>query len=128
MMLEGIYLIAYRSNPNALWLVPAGWLSPSPQVSGSIVFIEGALLLALSLIALAWRGWHRSVGVGALTIGLLSLFSGGGFLVGAFLAYFGGIIAIYHTPPPERSPIVGPSPESPEYDPVVEADLRGSES
>ncbi|MFZ0891883.1 MAG: hypothetical protein WB778_10155 [Thermoplasmata archaeon] len=86
MMLEGIYLIAYRWSPNVLWLVPSGFLTPTPYVSGSIAMVEGIFLLVLSLIALAWRGWHRSVGVGALTLGLLSLFSGGGFLIGAFLA------------------------------------------
>ncbi|MFZ1023636.1 MAG: hypothetical protein WAN87_05835 [Thermoplasmata archaeon] len=128
MTLEGIYLMAYRWSPNVLWLVPSSFLSPSPYVSGSIALTGGAILLALALVALAWRGWHRSVGVGALTLGLLSLFSGGGFFIGAFLAYFGGVIAIYHTPPPGRSSVAGPSPDSPDYDPVVEADLRGSES
>jgi hypothetical protein len=124
MMLEGVYLIAYGSSITFSALIPAGATIPSLYVSGYLAFVEGALLLVLSMMAVAWRGAHRFVGVGSLTIGLLSLFSGGGFWIGAAFAYVGGVIAIYHTPTSAASPDVGPSPESPDYDPVIEADMN----
>lgn len=128
MMIEGIYFVAYGSSVTYNVLIPSGLLVPSLYVSGYIAFLEGALVLALALIALTWRGWHRFVGVGCLTIGLLSLFSGGGFFVGAVVAYIGGIIAVYHTPPSVLAAAVEPSPDNPDYDPVIDADTRAFES
>ena len=127
MMLEGVYFIAYGSTISFSSIIPSGATIPSLYVSGYLAFLEGALLLVLAVIAVSWRGSHRLVGVGSLTIGLLSLFSGGGFLIGAALAYVGGIIAVYHSPPTLATPVADASPESPDYDPVIEADLNASQ-
>ena len=126
MMLEGLYLVAYGSNLTFSTLIPSGSTIPSLYYSGYVAFLEGVLVLVLAIVAVAWRGWHRFAGVGSITLGLLSLFSGGGFLLGAFLAYVGGVIAVYHNPVSVASSTAGPSHDSPDYDPVIEADMNAN--
>jgi hypothetical protein len=128
MMLEGVYFAAYGGGLPGSAFIPSGSLIPPLQVSGYFAFLEGAVILFLSLVVLAWPGWHLLVGIGSITLGLLSLFSGGGFLAGAVLAYIGGIIAIYHTPRHAAPNEVDLAMEIIEDDPVIEADLLASET
>lgn len=122
MMLEGVYFAAYGSS------IPSGSLIPSLRVSGYLAVVEGALVLGLGLLVFTWPSWHRVVGIGSISLGLLSLFSGGGFLLGAFLAWIGGVIAIYHAPRHTGLNAEASLSEATDLDPVVEADILDSES
>ncbi|HEY1198155.1 MAG TPA: hypothetical protein VGG32_05465 [Thermoplasmata archaeon] len=128
MMLEGVYFVAYGAGIPAYAFIPSGSFIPSLQVSGIIAFFEGALVLTLALVVLAWPSWHRFVGVGSITLGLLNMFSGGGwFLAGTVLAYIGGVIAIYYTPRRTAVSAIELSADIIDDDPVIEADILSSE-
>ncbi|MGP8072639.1 MAG: hypothetical protein ACLPZM_05870 [Thermoplasmata archaeon] len=128
MMLEGVYFVAYYAGTPSSAFIPSGSLVPSLYVSGFLVFLEGAFILGLALLVLTGPSWNRLVGIGAISLGLLSLFSGGGFLVGAVLAWFGGIFAIYYIPSPTPATPARPEAEVLDDDPVIEADMMGSET
>ena len=128
MMLEGVLFAAYGGGWQSVGLIPSGGFIPSVQTSGYLLFVEGALLLVLLLGVLNSPSTHRFVGVAALTLGLLSLFSGGGFLVGAATAYLGGVLAVFFQPTPVPVPPIQVAPDRDDYDPVIEADVLGTES
>jgi hypothetical protein len=129
MMLEGIYFAAYGASLPSYAFIPSGSFIPSLQVSGYISFFEGVLVFVLALVVLAWPSWHRFVGIGSITLGMLNIFSGGGwFLFGTALAYIGGVLAIYVTPRRARFVNTEVSREILDNDPVIEADVLDSEA
>jgi hypothetical protein len=125
-LLEGVYLVSTRVNAPFNDFVPSGPLIPSVQVLGSLACIEGAAILALALWVYTQPEFHTVVGIGSLTIALLSLYSGGGFLAGATLAWVGGILAIYHRAGSSAAGMF--TPEDLEEDPVIEADVLAAEA
>ena len=70
---------------------------------------------------------HAAWGVLMITLALLSLYAGGGFVLGAVLGWVGGVLAIGYRSngwlPGGRSV----SPRDVEEDPVIEADLADAE-
>ena len=125
--LEGVYLsLLGGSTPLTGGLVPASATGTSPEVLGVLALVEATVVLALSFLVYTSPGTHLFVGVAGLTIALLSLYSGGGFLIGAFLIYVGGVVTIYHRPGRRPRPAPPIAPEEVEDDPVVEADLLAS--
>lgn len=104
-VLEGIYLLSSRGIPSTNGFYPSDFLIPSVQVAANIALLEGAVALGLALMVYERPRSDTFVGVALLTIALLSLFIGGGFLLGAMLVYVGGIMAIYHHS--ERAPSAG---------------------
>jgi hypothetical protein len=125
-ILEGVYLVAARVNAPFNDFVPTGLLIPSAQTLGFLACLEGAAILGLALWVYAQPEFHTVVGIGSLTIALLSLYSGGGFLAGATLAWVGGILAIYHRAGSSAAGVF--TPEDLEEDPVIEADVLASEA
>jgi hypothetical protein len=125
-VLEGIYLVLSHVSAPLNDFVPTGLLIPSVQVLGFLACVEGGAILGLALWVYAQPEFHTVAGIGSLTIALLSLYSGGGFLAGATLAWVGGILAIYHRPGPSFAGAY--SPEDLAEDPVIEADVLASEA
>jgi hypothetical protein len=125
--LEGIYVSLLGGSFSLTNdLVPSGPLVPSPAVLGVLALVEAAVALALAVLVYTSPGTHTFAGIASLTVALLSLYSGGGFLIGAFLVYVGGVIAVYHGTGRRRRPPVPAELEESDEDPVVEADLLDS--
>ncbi|MGP8158058.1 MAG: DUF6114 domain-containing protein [Thermoplasmata archaeon] len=125
-ILEGVYLVSSHVNAPFNDFVPTGLLIPSAQALGYLACLEGAAILVLALWAYAQPEFHTVVGIGSLTLALLSLYSGGGFLAGATLAWVGGILAIYHRAGWSAAGMF--TPEDLEEDPVIEADVLAAEA
>ncbi len=86
-----------------------------------------AILLEIFAAALYFAPRHHVfLGVAILTLSLLSLYTGGGFVVGAFLAYVGSLIAVFASVAPVRRESNAPMPAEAADDPVLEADLLAS--
>ena len=117
--LQSIYLVAYGD-----YLAPVawtGWIS-SGQTLGGLGLLESAALFGLAFWLLRQPHHHVLLGIGSLTIALISLFSGGGFWLGALCAYVAGVMAIRLSPEPHRPPDPASVREA-EDDPVAEADV-----
>ncbi len=110
----------------------AGWgfyvppVLPGPAISpgglgGMAVGVAVAVVL-LSFLLLFWPQAHVTVGIGIVTFGLLSLPLGGGFFLGAMVAWVGGVLAILYVPRLVANPTTVIE-EEPFVDPVEEADL-----
>lgn len=95
-VLEGVSLTS-PSGPfmPTNWPVFALGLSVSTTALAIFSIVLGSLGLAFTLLVYLWPDAHTFSGIGAITIALLSLFSGGGFLLGALLLWLGGVLAIY---------------------------------
>ena len=117
--LQSLYLAVYGN-----YLTPFGWsgLSISGNALGGVGLLESTAIVALSVLLYAMPYRHAMIGVGMVTFALLSLASGGGFVIGAFLAWVAGVMGVMLFPAPRRQP----SPESIREaadDPVAEADV-----
>ena len=110
-------------------LVPAltwGDLGLSFGVLGWFGILVALLLVALSVWLYSAPEQHLILGVGMLTLAVLSLYSGGGLILGFLLSYVGSLLAIFARPPTAfrgAVPILSPQAQD---DPVVEADLIDS--
>lgn len=95
-VLEGVWLTS-TGNPfmPTSWPVFALGLSVSTSAMAILSILFGGLGLALTLLVYLWPDVHTFTGIGTITIASLSLFTGGGFLLGALLLWVGGILAIY---------------------------------
>lgn len=95
-VLEGVSLTGSTNS-----FVPINWtiFALSTTVSTSVVaaftIFLGGLALALTLLVYLWPEGHTFAGIGTISIASLSLYSGGGFLLGALLLWVGGVLAIY---------------------------------
>jgi hypothetical protein len=94
-VLEGVYIMTIGVSLAGNDLIPTGLLVTSFEQLGVLTVIGGALALGLMLLVYARPNTHTFVGVGTISLGVLSLFSGGGFLLGAFLLWAGGVMAVY---------------------------------
>ncbi len=95
-VLEGVFLTGTGNS-----FLPSGWpvfalgTSVSTVVVAILTIFLGCLALAFTLFVYLWPEAHTFAGIGTITIASLSLFSGGGFLLGALLLWVGGVLAIY---------------------------------
>jgi hypothetical protein len=122
-LIEGVYLAAYGTASPYSYPSPLGLVLPTTPVAGVLSAIGGAIGLALGALVVARPDYHTLVGAGSLTIGLLTVYAGGGFLIGSTLLYVGGLLALYYEPQPV-SVAEAELPEEPlDEDPVVEADI-----
>ncbi|HZY92446.1 MAG TPA: hypothetical protein VFG07_06720 [Thermoplasmata archaeon] len=93
---------------------------------GGLNAFEGLLLILLAFALLFNPRNHTGIGIGVLTFAMLSLLTGGGFYLGALLAYFGGVLGILFAYRPVASPNVALERIEEFDDPVAEADLIDS--
>ncbi|MFY9716925.1 MAG: zinc ribbon domain-containing protein [Thermoplasmata archaeon] len=61
--------------------------------------LMGILVFVLALAVYESPDAHRGLGIAILSLSLLSLLGGGGFVIGAILGSLGGILAILHVDP-----------------------------
>ncbi|HTP53838.1 MAG TPA: zinc ribbon domain-containing protein [Thermoplasmata archaeon] len=96
--LEGVYLTMVSNAVSRL-----GYLSLSGVIAelAAVGIVAGMLVFVLALVAYSNPDAHTGCGIAILSVSLLSLFGGGGFLVGALLGSVGGILAILHVVPTE---------------------------
>jgi hypothetical protein len=94
-VLEGIFFVADGPNITPAHIFGYG-LAISAAGMGIIAIIEGCLALGLLLFVYAEPGGATLVGIGTISLALLSLFIGGGFLLGALLLWAGGVMAIFY--------------------------------
>lgn len=115
------------------------WLSGAPASGGPSVLgpsietgppemILGVLLFGLAFGLLASPRNHTGIGIASITVALLSLFAGGGFVVGALVAYAGGVLSVIYVPTrvprSETRSTSDREDDSEEFDdPVAEAEL-----
>ena len=122
-LLQSLYLAAFGSFfSTSTW----GVLGLSVQELGGFGILVAVLLEVFAISLYFAPDRHLFLGVGMLTLSLLSAYSGGGLILGSFLCYIASVIAIFSHPPPtlRRSPVIS-APEAQE-DPVIEADLLDS--
>jgi hypothetical protein len=120
--LQSIYEIAYGGGA-ASWNVYG--IAVALPTLGAIGGFESAVLLGASLLLYEFPHLHSTAGVALLTFALLSLFSGGGFILGALCGYVAGLLALSFSPGPRRRPTPESLREASE-DPVAEADVLDS--
>ena len=132
--LAGAVLIALQSaevilNPGNYHAPNFGGFTFGVASLGAMGFVEAVVLVAASAGAFLSPRAHLELGVIVISIALLSFYVGGGFFLGALLAYVGGILAIFHEPkevPVKPIPTGTPAAAEIEEDPVLEADLIDS--
>lgn len=132
--LAGAVLIALQSAEVILY--PGSYHAPNfggftfgVESLGAMGFVEAVILVAASAGAFLSPRAHLELGVVVITIAVFSFYVGGGFFLGALLAYVGGILAIFHEPkevPVKPIPAGTPVAAEIEEDPVLEADLIDS--
>ena len=119
-LVQSIYDIVFSSPPAATL---GGTLSISAAVVG-VVGLVGAVLMEVLGIAIYFAPErHRVLGVGIMTLSLLSFYSGGGYLLGGFLCYVASLIAIFASIRTAARPARFSLPAEAAEDPVLEADL-----
>jgi len=122
---EGALLILYPGHYSAPNL---GGVGLTVGGLGVMAFAEAIVLIVVSAGAYLSPKSHLEFGVIMLTMAVLSLYTGGGFFLGALLGYVGGILAVFHDP--AQVPVEPAHPPAKEVeaeeDPVVEADLIDS--
>lgn len=111
MIVEGIFLTVVGSAAGT-----AGFASAATLL-GDLGFLGGlfgfiVLLLAIALFRNPYS--HVGYGIAILILSLLSLFGGGGFILGLILGMVGGIMAIIFSPeqddlPPSLAPVPDPT-------------------
>lgn len=122
-LLQGVYDLALGSLLESPLF---GVLSVPAQAIGAFGVFTAIVLEVLALALYFEPHRHLALGVGIMTVALLSLFAGGGLLLGTFLCYAGSLIAIFASVPAKpRAKEVSLPPEAMD-DPVLEADLRDS--
>lgn len=95
-VLEGVFLtVAGSSLMPISWTVFALSTTVSTSVVAAVTIGLGGLALALTLLVYLWPETHTFGGIGMISIASLSLFSGGGLLLGALMLWVGGVLAIY---------------------------------
>jgi hypothetical protein len=122
--LEGLYLVV--AGPTTSYfgsLATGGTFVVSTTALGVLAVLAGLSGSGLAAMVSARPDHHTFVGGASLTIALLSLFAGGGFLLGAALLYVGGCLALYYRPAPALSPQEDAPDDVLDEDPVVEADM-----
>ncbi|MGI0071731.1 MAG: hypothetical protein ACRECT_06665 [Thermoplasmata archaeon] len=123
-LFESEYWFAFGASIQTPWWI--GTTLTAQQV-GAFGVVDGLFLVAVGVLLLLVPRHHAILGVGILTLALLSLFIGGGFLVGAFLGYAASLFAIFTRPLPAPLPHPTRSVLVDMDDPVAEADLIDSE-
>lgn len=99
-LLEGVYLSGTRNSFLPInWTVFALSTTVSTSVVAAFTIFLGGLALALMLLVYLWPEARTLAGIGTISIASLSIFSGGGFLLGALLLWVGGVLSIYHRRP-----------------------------
>jgi len=132
--LAGAVLIALQAADVILY--PGGYHAPTfgsfsfGVVSlGTMGFVEAVILVIASAGAFLSPRSHLELGVIVITMAVFSFYVGGGFFLGALLAYVGGILMIFHEPkelPVKPIPAGTSAAAEIEEDPVMEADLIDS--
>lgn len=126
--LSGAALIALQST----WAVLFGGLAESPQgpgwglsiqVLGGLGLAEAVGLALASLFAYTLVRSHTTLGIVMISLSLLSLYSGGGLILGTLLGYVGGLLAIAYRPVGETVDIMNVNLDEVRDDPVAEAEL-----
>ncbi|HYA70410.1 MAG TPA: hypothetical protein VEH28_03485 [Thermoplasmata archaeon] len=95
------------------------------DLGGFGLFVAFALIL-LAILLFFVPGRHLVLGVGMLTFSLLSLYSGGGAILGFLLCYVASLIAIFARPRLVARAVPRVRSAEAAEDPVVEADLLDS--
>jgi hypothetical protein len=93
-VLEGVFFVGTLDYIPPAFIFGYG-VTVSAATMGLIAIIEGSLALCLMLLVYAEPGAHVLVGIGAISLALLSLFTGGGFLLGALILWVSGAVTIY---------------------------------
>jgi hypothetical protein len=94
-LLGGLFLGAVSDALNARGET---YLAGAASEFGVLGDLFGILLMGLSYGLIRSPDSHVGLGIGILVIGVLSLFGGGGFLIGTILAVLAGILAILFVP------------------------------
>lgn len=123
-LVQGVYDLALGS---LLQSPLFGALTISAQVLGAYGVLDAIVLEVLAAALYFAPQRHLTVGVGMMTFALLSIYAGGGLLLGAFLCYMASLIAIFATVPATPRPSEVALPPEAAEDPVLEADLRESD-
>jgi hypothetical protein len=120
--LESIYQIAYGSS---LVTLNGLGLAYSVRTLGVFGAFESVLLVVFCVLLFEYPHLHKTCGVALLTLAVLSLFSGGGLLLGTLCSYVAGVLSVFLFPVPRRRPTAASLRDSAE-DPVAEADVLDS--
>jgi hypothetical protein len=91
-LLEGAVYLVLGISVDAL--STAGNGTPSPGV-GLLAILFGSVILVLSGVVIAIPGAHRGLGLAILTLSLVSLPLGGGFLLGTLVGWVGGVAILF---------------------------------
>lgn len=94
-VVEGLALLAGGTEPIMLVTPPASSELPS---LGGVGVATGIGILALGFSLQENLGHRVGVGIALVVLGLLSVASGGGFLLGTGLAVAGGLLAVVRQP------------------------------
>ena len=98
-------------------------VSSSLGAAGAIDVFEGVVLILLAFGLLFNPRSHTGIGIAVLTFALLSVFTGGGFYLGALLGFLGGVLGIIFKPRLQVEASDSQTSEEEFDDPVEEADL-----
>jgi hypothetical protein len=111
MLVDGIYLFAVANAATV-----AGFATASSLI-GVVAFLGvffGFIVIILAVLLYRNPEAHTGYGIAILVLSLLSIFGGGGFLLGLVLGAIAGIFAILFEPDPWESSFVPvPSTTSP---------------
>ncbi|MGP8077856.1 MAG: hypothetical protein ACLQD8_03975 [Thermoplasmata archaeon] len=121
--LQSLYTLLVAGSVPFSLEISVPWFTP---VAGTLGAIDASVLAAVSLLLYFWPRAHVGLGIALITFSVLSLNSGGGFLLGALLAYVGGVVAIGLRPGRWRGAPGDVSLSDADDDPVIEADLVDS--
>lgn len=95
MLVEGVYLSVVGSVASGAGLVAAGSLLGGLGFLGAFF---GFIVLILSILLFRNPDSHTGYGIAILVLSLLSIFGGGGFIIGLIVGAIGGILAIVFQP------------------------------
>jgi len=98
----------------------------SLQAIGWLGLAEGAALVLFAVLLSFNPHRHMWAGIGLMTLGLVSLYGGGGFVLGALLCWVAGLLAIMARPGETNRRSWNVDLSTLEEDPVIEADLLDS--
>lgn len=92
---DGVLLMILGGAASSLGLYAAGGLLGG---LGFLGLLFGVILIVLAVQLYRTPELHSPYGIGILLLSLVSIFTGGGFLLGLILGVIGGILAILFTP------------------------------
>lgn len=93
-LVDGVIVAALGGTASALGIAGGGLLVGL----GALGAFLGFLVLVLAIVLFVAPDYHLPVGVAILVFSLLSLLSGGGFILGLVLGVVGGILGIIFSP------------------------------